>query len=279
MLSVCFIQSFDSFLYLIFPCRAFCANEHLTGISSRQVIVTVMQNLFCGHQQKRNSTMHVLLWIVLSCSLRYISGESGNITFSKVNGTVYGNQTLSRANGPYLVTSDLVILQNATLTVEAGTDIFLVPKKGIHVYGSLLATGTPSRRITFQPVSCNGTSFCNFTDPEDYYKTGIRLAGGTSYNNGRLELERDGQWGTICSDNYWDFRDAEVACRQLGFLGAKRYYRHPGTGPIWFRNVGCSGNEDSLWRCSYYGIGHTGCCKYLRIYDLLLMFTTWNDSI
>ena len=44
----------------------------------------------------------------------------------------------------------------------------------------------------------------------------IRLAGGPFFLEGRVELCVNGDWGTVASNN-WDYRDASVACRQLGF--------------------------------------------------------------
>uniref|UniRef100_A0A1X7SNY3 SRCR domain-containing protein n=1 Tax=Amphimedon queenslandica TaxID=400682 RepID=A0A1X7SNY3_AMPQE len=46
----------------------------------------------------------------------------------------------------------------------------------------------------------------------------VRLADGTNELEGRLEVCIDGAWGTVCHD-FWTGIDAQVVCRQLGYLG------------------------------------------------------------
>nr|XP_044998478.1 neurotrypsin isoform X2 [Jaculus jaculus] len=90
----------------------------------------------------------------------------------------------------------------------------------------------------------------------------VRLVGGSSGREGRVELYHAGQWGTICDDQ-WDDADAEVICRQLGLSGiAKAWngaYFGEGSGPIMLDEVRCTGNELSIEQCPKSSWGEHNC--------------------
>ena len=91
----------------------------------------------------------------------------------------------------------------------------------------------------------------------------VRLVDGTSYYNGRVEIRYNGQWGTVCDDG-WNFIDAHVVCRQLGFRSFLLYRARfgQGLGPIWLDNVACIGNESTLARCAHLGVNITRSCSH-----------------
>ena len=60
----------------------------------------------------------------------------------------------------------------------------------------------------------------------------------------------------MCDDE-WSLQDADVACRQLGFQGARRAYGSAyfgaGEGPIWLDNLQCNTSESRLEDCPNKG--------------------------
>jgi len=50
----------------------------------------------------------------------------------------------------------------------------------------------------------------------------LRLTGGISNNIGRLEINLDGTWGSVCLKDF-GMLDGHVACRQLGFKGVTNF--------------------------------------------------------
>ena len=135
--------------------------------------------------------------------------------------------------------------------------------------------------MMWSPLPVNNLMYTEHTRATTNCSDGeLRLIGGSSSQEGRLEMCYERQWGTVC-DDYWGTNDAKVACRQLGFsslgksvntpfavttqrqtwfstsgaLAHNNAYFGRGTGIILLDNVGCIGGESRLLDCSNSGIG------------------------
>ncbi|XP_043935802.1 deleted in malignant brain tumors 1 protein-like [Protopterus annectens] len=117
-----------------------------------------------------------------------------------------------------------------------------------HCYGNeshlsqcpLTLLGPPDLHTCDAAVLCTG-----------YFSS--RIVNGTSPSAGNVEISYDGTWSAISTEG-WDINDANVLCRSQfhGFaldtvtdssFGAV-------SGPMWFKNIQCSGTEYNLNRCS-----------------------------
>ncbi|XP_059819211.1 deleted in malignant brain tumors 1 protein-like [Hypanus sabinus] len=87
----------------------------------------------------------------------------------------------------------------------------------------------------------------------------LRLAAGEGRCDGRVEVYQSGVWGRV-TDDLWDFKDADVVCRQLKCGSAVNVYNHGkygiGKGHVIMSNVSCIGIESYLWNCTFTQTDH-----------------------
>ncbi|KAL6080815.1 hypothetical protein STEG23_023824 [Scotinomys teguina] len=83
----------------------------------------------------------------------------------------------------------------------------------------------------------------------------VRLVNGPHHCEGRVEVEQDGRWGTVCDDG-WDMRDVAVVCRELGCGAAKHTpiaMLYPPVVdealPVLIQVALCNGTEKALVEC------------------------------
>ena len=93
----------------------------------------------------------------------------------------------------------------------------------------------------------------------------VRLVDGSTKYEGRVEVYHNGEWGTVCDDE-WDLNDAQVVCRQLGFglaIAARNSaFYGQGSGQIWLDEVHCVGTELTIEDCLQYGWGYHDCSHF-----------------
>lgn len=107
--------------------------------------------------------LFIFLWCTV-CFLPYISASAFDIT----GGNSFQNIVWTKEEGPYVLPHDMVIDENTTLTIEAGTKILVENTTHISVYGSLVISGTTTDQVLIHPSSY-----------EEYTSLHLHVFGGT----------------------------------------------------------------------------------------------------
>lgn len=148
-----------------------------------------------------------------------------------IGGEVDGQEILP--SGTYTVDRDINIRPGGKLILYPGSILNFAPSVGMMVSGKLEARGRSPDDIFFTlkraPVMTyeNETTDSNVdgiemeTEPiiqviDAIPKIPIRLLGGASELEGRLQVHLNGKWGTVC-DYGWNIINAALVCHQLGF--------------------------------------------------------------
>ena len=73
--------------------------------------------------------------------------------------------------------------------------------------------------VVFLALAASGGAYGSGSNDPD--AGDLRLVGGSTPSEGRVEIYHSGQWGTVCDDR-WDSNDGHVACLSVGISGRQR---------------------------------------------------------
>ncbi|KAI0217532.1 hypothetical protein LSAT2_030698 [Lamellibrachia satsuma] len=165
-----------------------------------------------------------------------------------IGGKIKQDIYLRKMDKPYVVVDDITIPVGVSLTIEAGTQLKF-QQGGIIVEGFLNILGEKDNEVLMAPSDI-GWKGISFQQVSEY----VRLRGGSSPREGRVEMLLDNDWVSVCTYRWYKV-SADVLCRQLGYAGGaqetdttNRFDAATRKDVTW-RSVPCSGQENILQEC------------------------------
>ncbi|XP_015436907.1 PREDICTED: protein bark beetle [Dufourea novaeangliae] len=177
-----------------------------------------------------------------------------------VGGEVDGQELLN--SGEYIVERDINVRPGGKLTLHPGVTLLFPPAVGMMVAGKLDARGkrpsdilfTLKEEVIMDPD--NQTMMVEGLNEMNEIEAPVRLLGGKTNLEGRLQVKVGEKWGTVC--NYgWTIRDAALVCHQLGLTLDPDYWlmqrsQIPNAGineDIILSNVRCTEDDNDISKC------------------------------
>lgn len=95
--------------------------------------------------------------------------QTNGVTGTFVGTHIDQNVRWTKAGSPYIITIEVTIHKEATLTIEPGVEVFFSPETRLVVEGGILAQGTKSKKIVFEGLNgCNWNGFLLTNTCEQY---------------------------------------------------------------------------------------------------------------
>lgn len=192
-----------------------------------------------------------------------------NIDLDNLGGRIVENLSLYSRPTPYIIRADITIMPEATVHIYPDVVMEFAPNVGILVLGTLKAVGAADHEIIMRPIIRENNQLKEIKkmtkriiDNEPHETIRLCKDGNctASTNEGFIEFfnRTTLQWIPLCDLRFTE-RNAQVACRQLGYdplnvyvSHDRRYELHLGSlARIWSwpEPLQCSGSEQELEDC------------------------------
>lgn len=208
-----------------------------------------------------------------------------------VGGEVEGIEILRQ--GEYDVNKDINIRPGGKLVIQPGVTLKFPPAIGMMVAGKLEARGKRPSDITFtlkEEIIMTNDSVYEIDAELEQTTPGyvepvvpIRLLGGRTQHEGRLQVRIDDKWGTVC--NYkWNVINAALVCNQIGLaLNPDDWSLEPSEIPsagmtedVILSNVECTEFDTDITKCKAENIENfENSCSHENDVGIRCYETSW----